>query len=203
MQQIVKQFHLSLPFGIVGTDFPERLRSGCFTLSSVRWRRERALLLHLIELLHKLFETSWANLFESLLECISPNLVRDIQLSFQELLELMKPFGLLIGHLADLGRFLELLFFVVRSHRQLLVALFLCDVGRHLHLGTHFVFVFFVVTVEVDFVRIVLVPTLLELIRRGSRFHPWWLRLAHFATLLHVVVGNFWYQVRRPHWSNG
>ena len=89
MQQIVKQFHLSLSFGVVGTHLPEGLSSGCFTLSRVGRCGERALLLHLIELLDELLEASRTNLLEGLLESVSSDLLWDVKLSFKELLKLI------------------------------------------------------------------------------------------------------------------
>lgn len=56
---------------------------------------------------------------------------------------------------------------------------------------------------NVEFNRIVLVPGWLELIRRRSSFHPGWLRLAHFAALFDILVGNFWYKQHRLDWRNG
>ena len=38
--------------------------------------------------------------------------------------------------------------------------------------------------VRVVFVGIVLIPSWLELIRRGASFYPGWLRLAHRGTVL-------------------
>jgi hypothetical protein len=73
------------------------LCSWYFSLSSVGWRRERALLMQLIELLHELLEASGSNLLKSLLEGISFDAFRDVKLSFKIVLKLIEPIGFLIG----------------------------------------------------------------------------------------------------------
>lgn len=130
-------------------------------------------------------------------------MIRDVQLDSEVLLELVKAFGLLVGDLVCLHRFLKLLFLVVWSRRQLLVALFLGDVCRYLHLGANVVLVFLLLAIKVKLVRIVLIPCRLELIRRWSRFHSGWLRLPHLASFFQGLVGNFWYQEDRLDWWDG
>ena len=53
-------------------------------------------MLHLVELLDELLQLSGIDLLEGLLQRLSLGLLGDVELSFQELLQLVEPLGLVI-----------------------------------------------------------------------------------------------------------
>lgn len=100
-----------------------------FFLLTHGWSGEGSLVLHLVELLHQLFELGWLNLLQSLLKGLSLGLLRDVELSFQELLELIQSLGLVVRGFVHFGALLDFLLLVDWSHGEVLLALLLGDVS--------------------------------------------------------------------------
>lgn len=175
MKQVVKHFHLELHFILVSTDFLgclHLLDLAVFFLVNISWGWESALLLDLVELLDQLLEFVSVYLLKYLLKRLSLSLLWDLELNFQVLLELVESLSFLVGKLVHSGRFV-LFLFVLWWHSQWLLALLLGNVCWQFHLWASILicelFLFLVAFVhsftKVSFVRIILVPGWLELIR--------------------------------------